>query len=82
MIDDTGLSMIADRIRDYVDSDRAVERLRHYRQPGAFSGSAFETLAGAGDTPEVADEFTAADLVAITTLSVSVPGWGAIDLLD
>jgi hypothetical protein len=47
-----------------------------------FTGSHFETLGGAGDEPDVANRFTAADLVAVTTLSVDVPARAAIILLD
>jgi hypothetical protein len=47
-----------------------------------FTGSRFETLGGPGDAPEVADRFTPADLLAVTTLSVQVPARTAIWILD
>jgi hypothetical protein len=47
-----------------------------------FTGSRFETLGGMGDGPQVANRFTAADLVAVTTLSVKVPAETAIWMLD
>lgn len=49
---------------------------------GKFSGSRFELLAGGGDRPEVADKFTADDLVAVSTLAVSVKGDAALALLE
>ncbi|MFG2715305.1 DUF6308 family protein [Streptomyces goshikiensis] len=48
----------------------------------AFAGSRFEHLAGGGDRPEVADRITAEDLVAVQTLSVTVPGSVALDILE
>ncbi|MEU2110915.1 DUF6308 family protein [Streptomyces sp. NPDC019507] len=45
-------------------------------------GSRFEHLAGGGDRPEVADRITAEDLVAVQTLSVTVPASVALDLLE
>ncbi|MER6678136.1 DUF6308 family protein [Streptomyces sp. NPDC000983] len=52
--------------------------------PGAaaFTGSRFEHLAGGGDRPEVADRITAEDLVAVQTLSVTVPAPVALDILE
>ncbi|MFE6233751.1 DUF6308 family protein [Cellulosimicrobium sp. NPDC057862] len=64
----------------------AVSLLRSYFGPisGAtgWTGSRFERFAGGGDGSDVADRFTAADLVAVTLLSVDVPARGAIDLLE
>ncbi|MFE6129524.1 DUF6308 family protein [Streptomyces sp. NPDC056437] len=48
----------------------------------AFTGSRFEHLAGGGDRPEVSDRITAEDLVAVQTLSVTVPAPVALDLLE
>ncbi|MGW5638523.1 DUF6308 family protein [Streptomyces sp. NPDC003832] len=48
----------------------------------AFTGSRFEHLAGGGDRPEVADRITAEDLVAVQTLSVTVPAPVALDILE
>lgn len=60
-----------------------------YFEPGraagrapAFSGSRFEFLAGGGDRPDTADRITYDDLVAVTTLSVDIPGDVAIALLE
>lgn len=62
----------------------AVELLRGYfsaqRQDG-FTGAHFERLGGGGDRPEVAHEFAAEDLVAVTMLSVTVPAEAALRIL-
>ncbi|MFE7394800.1 DUF6308 family protein [Streptomyces sp. NPDC057582] len=54
------------------------------RHPGvaAFAGSRFEALGGGGDHPAVADAVTAEDLIAVQTLSVTVPAAAALDLLE
>jgi hypothetical protein len=61
---------------------------RHLSVPPAVGGllhspgSRFEFFAGGGDRPEVADTITADDLVAVTMLSVDVPGDVALMLLE
>lgn len=47
-----------------------------------YTGGRFELLAGGGDQPEVQDEFTPADLLAVEMLSVRVSGPVALDLLE
>jgi len=62
----------------------AVELLRGYFSPrlrDGFTGAHFERLGGGGDRPEVAHEFTAEDLVAVTMLSVKVPAEAALRIL-
>jgi hypothetical protein len=73
----------------WVESEQAVTDLRAYFAPAAtpgqvpaYSGSRFEFLAGGGDRVEVADRITAEDLVAVSTLSVNVPGAVALALLE
>ncbi len=44
----------------------------------AYTGAMFERFAGGGDATEVADTFTPADLVAVSLLSVDVPGAAAL----
>lgn len=59
----------------------AVDALRKYFTVNgvpASSGSRFERFAGGGDRTEVADEFTSDDLVAVTLLSVDIPGQAAL----
>ena len=67
--------------------DQAVELLRRYFELGTdgrpnFTGSMFERLDGGGDATQVADRFTAADLVAVSMLSVDVPAAAALHILD
>ncbi|MGW2641884.1 DUF6308 family protein [Streptomyces sp. NPDC001348] len=71
-----------------LSSERVISDLRRYfgigLPPGGmpFTGSRFEHLAGGGDRPEVADRITAEDLVAVQTLSVTVPAPVALDILE
>ncbi|MFB6530384.1 DUF6308 family protein [Streptomyces sp. NPDC056399] len=77
-----------ERLRAFISNSQAVVDLRRYfgidLPPGGvpFTGSRFEHLAGGGNRPEVADRFTAEDLVAVQTLSVTVPVLVALDLLE
>ena len=48
---------------------------------GTFSGAHFERIGGGGDRPQTAHTITADDLVALTTLSVDVPGATAVRIL-
>lgn len=79
----------AERLDAFVsDEQEALANLRRYfgveLPPGAqpFTGSRFEHLAGGGDGPGVADTVTAADLIAVQTLSVTVSVRVALDLLE
>jgi len=47
----------------------------------SYSGAMFERFASGGDAAEVANTFTAADLVAVSLLSVDVPGPAALRIL-
>lgn len=47
-----------------------------------FAGSHFESLCGGGDRAEVANRVVADDLVALTMLSVNVPAYAALELLE
>ncbi|MGW5463740.1 DUF6308 family protein [Streptomyces sp. NPDC003996] len=72
----------------YWDDTEAVRLLIEYftrqRSRGDlyYSGAHFERLGGGGDTQQVANRFDSNDLVAITTLSVSLAPHGALDLLS
>ncbi|MFH8394281.1 DUF6308 family protein [Streptomyces sp. NPDC018036] len=72
----------------WLSAERAVGDLRRYFGIGLspdvlpFTGSRFEHLAGGGDRLEVADRITAEDLVAVQTLSVTVPASVALDILE
>ncbi|WP_460887950.1 DUF6308 family protein [Promicromonospora xylanilytica] len=48
----------------------------------AFTGARFETLGGRWNDPSYADSFTAGDVVAVSCLSVDVPGAAAIRILE
>ncbi|WP_327722244.1 DUF6308 family protein [Streptomyces sp. NBC_00490] len=82
------LSPLGQRLRVLLSSERVAGDLRRYfgigGSPGGmpFTGSRFEHLAGGGDRPEVADQITAEDLVAVQTLSITVPAPVALDILE
>jgi hypothetical protein len=83
-----GLSVIELKIPEiYWDDEKAVRLLVEYftrrRSSGDlfYSGAHFERLGGGGDAEHVADRFDSNDLVAITTLSVSLEPHGAMNLL-
>jgi hypothetical protein len=84
----TSLSPLGQRLRVLLSAERVVDDLRRYFGLGVplggvpFTGSRFEHLAGGGDRPEVADRITAEDLVAVQTLSVTVPAPVALDILE
>jgi hypothetical protein len=68
-----------------LDDRAAVDDLRQYfalGQPDTFTGSHFETLGGGGSRTSCRDTVTAEDLIAVELLSVRVPAWVAIDLLE
>ena len=81
-------SVVGQRLHVVLDAERVVDDLRRYfgiglpPGDGAFTGGRFEHLAGGGDRRQVADRFTAEDLVAVQTLSVTVPAPVALDLLE
>lgn len=87
-VPDGALSPLGQRLRVLLSSERVISDLQRYfgvgMSPGGtpFTGSRFEHLAGGGDRPEVADRITAEDLVAVQTLSVSVPAPVALDILE
>ena len=71
---------LAERICEFLDAAEARSDLETYFT--SYSGRVFETIGGRGDVPGVANRFMASDLVAVTTLGVTVSGHGAIELLD
>ncbi|OKI53489.1 hypothetical protein AMK17_25645 [Streptomyces sp. CB00072] len=80
--------MVGQRLHAFLDAERAADDLRRYfaigLPPGAgvFTGGRFEHLAGVGDRQQVANRFTAEDLIAVQTLSVTVPAPVALGLLE
>ncbi|MFJ6099306.1 DUF6308 family protein [Williamsia muralis] len=72
---------------DVQHGDQAAALLRRYFRIGdegqpIFTGAMFERFDGGGDAPHVVDRFTAADLVAVSMLSVDVPAAAALRILD
>ena len=61
-------------LRDYF-----ITRGRGFR--GAYSGAEFNELGGGGDVAEVADTITVEDIIAVSTLSVTIPPTHALQLL-
>lgn len=81
-------AVFAERLHTFMTNPQAVADLRHYFGTGVppggmpFTGRRFEHLAGRGDRPGIADRITAEDLVAVQTLSVTVPAPVALDILE
>lgn len=61
--------------------DGTSERLEKYFHSGDFTGGRFEALAGGGDRPEAVNLIDADDIVAVSLLSVRIPGRAALQLL-
>ncbi|MCV7383916.1 DUF6308 family protein [Mycolicibacter longobardus] len=60
-------------------ADQAVELLRQYQR---YSGWHFETLGHPWNDPATINTVTAADLLALNTLSVQGSAWASIEILD
>jgi hypothetical protein len=72
------------RLRD--DEDFAACLVRRYLATDTagrarYSGVYFEQLGGGGDREDIADQFTAEDLLAVTMLSVRIEGYHALEIL-
>jgi hypothetical protein len=69
-------------VRRYLD-DYAPWLLVQYFRPEhvRFTGRAFDTLGGGGSTPAAANRFTPDDAVAVSMLSVQIPGETVLGLL-
>jgi hypothetical protein len=61
-------------VQGYLAPDPATGRAR-------YSGAYFEQICGGGDRPDVARQFTAEDLLAVTMLSVRIEGYHALEVL-
>jgi hypothetical protein len=61
---------------------QAEERVRRYFTSGDFTGAQFERFAGGGDAFAVRDRFTADDLVAVSMLSVDLPGRATSEIIE
>ena len=72
---------------DQEHTNDAVGLLRRYFEVDTeghpkFTGAMFERFGGGGDALECADRFTAADIVAVSMLSVDVPAPATLRILD
>lgn len=66
---------------EHVDESQARAYLRQYYSPGQYSGALFDTFDPSGTREKDADRFTSDDLVAVSLLSVNVPGRAAHEIL-
>jgi hypothetical protein len=68
----------------YLEGSNAEDRVRTYfsESEPLYTGRRFELLGGGGDTTDDADEFTAEDIVAVSLLSVDIPGSAALKILE
>lgn len=71
-------------LMSYIQGNAAVDRVGRYfsEDKPLYTGRQFELLGGGGDRVETADRFTAEDLVAVSLLSVNIPGDAALEVLD
>jgi hypothetical protein len=70
-----------DSLSHYLDHDAAA-LLDRYFNSDTFSGGRFERFAGGGDQPNVSGRFTSDDIVAVSLLSVRIPGRPALCVLE
>jgi hypothetical protein len=68
-------------IEQHLDNS-AVGRVKRYFGTPHYTGRRFERFAGGGDRNEVANCFTAEDLVSVSMLGVRIHGISAIDILE
>lgn len=71
---------------ELIGHEVAVQHIKKYFEDRAngrplYTGSRFETFAGGGDVVE-ANRITAADLIAVSMLSVHVPGQAALGIME
>lgn len=73
-----------DQVRAYLGPDATADLRRYFDRDAKrpFTGGSFELFAGGGDRPEVASRFTSDDIVAVSMLSVRIPGSAALAILD
>ena len=74
---------IPGRLRDEDFATCLVERYLTTDTTGRarYSGAYFERIGGGGDRQDIADQFTAEDLLAVTMLSVRIEGYHALEVL-
>jgi len=71
------------RLRDEDFATRLVKRYLATDTAGRarYSGAYFERIGGGGDREDIAGQFTAEDLLAVTMLSVRIEGYHALEIL-
>ena len=71
------------RLRDEDFATRLVKRYLDTDTAGRarYSGAYFERIGGGGDREDIANQFTAEDLLAVTMLSVRIEGYHALEVL-
>ena len=78
------MDLLAGDLMALLDGKKTVDSVARYyfgSRP-KFTGRHFESLGGGGDRPGVENEFTAEDLVAVSLLSVNIPGEAALEILE
>lgn len=76
---------VVETIREVVRDERAHEHLARYfaeEGPGLYHGRLFQRVGGRGDAEKEANRITPWDLLAVQTLSVTVPPPAVMDLLE
>jgi Family of unknown function (DUF6308) len=68
------------------DEDFATSLVKRYLATDTagrarYSGAYFERIGGGGDREDIANQFTAEDLLAVTMLSVRIEGYHALEIL-
>jgi hypothetical protein len=69
-----------ERLWSFVDHS-AADRVHSYFF-GNYTGARFDRFCGGGDRPGTLSSFTADDLVAVSLLSVEIPGRAALEILE
>lgn len=78
------ISQVKERVLRVIhapDAARNVERYFTVAGAGTFTGRLFEQFGDGGDNPNIANRFAAEDLIAVESLSVSVPPDVAFEIL-
>lgn len=64
-----------------IDSPNAVPDIEKYFRSGGYTGGQFERFAGGGDRADAADVLGTDDIVAVSLLSVKIPGRASLQIL-
>jgi hypothetical protein len=69
--------LLAGDVWQFLDEE-APRLIAHYFSK--FDGRRFNAIGGGGDSPTLMNHFDSSDLVAVSTLSVNIPGSAAIEI--